>query len=116
MNKCLSLPGITRVWYILRDYLPDDVVYRAVAGIPVSLLEQPISITMKGEAFCDCEACQKARSILKDFGEDFDDVKEKAAGKFEELKAKADEALGDAAEEVKEAAEEAGEAADEIPE
>ena len=55
MNKCLSLPGITRVWYILRDYLPDDVVYRAVAGIPVSLLEQPISITMKGSAICEVE-------------------------------------------------------------
>lgn len=55
MNKCLSLPGITSVWYILRDYLPDDVVYRAVAGIPVTLSEQPISITMKGEAFCEVE-------------------------------------------------------------
>ena len=55
MNKCLSLPGITRVWYILRDYLPNDVVYRAVAGIPVSLLEQPISISMKGSAICEVE-------------------------------------------------------------
>ena len=55
MNKCLSLPGITRVWYIIRDYLPDDVVYRAVAGIPISLLEQPISITMKGSAICEVE-------------------------------------------------------------
>ena len=55
MNKCLSLPGITHIWYILRDYLPNDVVYRAVAGIPVSLLEQPISITMKGSAICEVE-------------------------------------------------------------
>ena len=53
--NCLSLPGITKVWYILRDYLPDDVVYRAVAGIPITLSEQPISITMKGEAFCEVE-------------------------------------------------------------
>lgn len=53
--KCLSLPGITKVWYILRDYLPDDVVYRAVAGIPISFSEQPISITMKGEAICELE-------------------------------------------------------------
>ena len=53
--KCLSLPGITKVWYILRDNLPDDVVYRAVAGIPISFSEQPISITMKGEAFCELE-------------------------------------------------------------
>ena len=55
MNKCVSLPGITHVWYIQRDYLPDDVVYRAVAGIPITLSEQPISITMKGEAFCEVE-------------------------------------------------------------
>ena len=53
--NCLSLPGITKVWYILRDNLPDDVVYRAVAGIPISFSEQPISITMKGEAFCELE-------------------------------------------------------------
>lgn len=55
MNKCVSLPGITHVWYIQRDYLPDDVVYRAVAGIPITLSEQPISITMKGETFCEVE-------------------------------------------------------------
>ena len=55
MNKCLSLPGITHIWYILRDYLPNDVVYRAVAGIPVSLSEQPISISMKGSAICEVE-------------------------------------------------------------
>ena len=55
MNKCVSLPGITHVWYIQRDYLPDDVVYRAVAGIPITLSEQPIIITMKGEAFCEVE-------------------------------------------------------------
>lgn len=55
MNKCLSLPGIQNVWYILRDNLPDDVVYKAVAGIPVSLQTGPISITMKGEAICEVE-------------------------------------------------------------
>ena len=53
--KCLSLPGIKHVWYVLREFLPDDVVYRAVAGIPVSLQEQPISITLKGNAFCEVE-------------------------------------------------------------
>ncbi len=53
--KCLSLPGITKAWYIQRDYLPDDVVYRSVAGIPVTLQEQPISINLKGEAICEVE-------------------------------------------------------------
>ena len=53
--KCLSLPGIQHVWYISRDYLPDDVIYRSVVGMSVSLMEQPISINMKGEAVCEVE-------------------------------------------------------------
>lgn len=68
----------------------------------------------KGEEFCDCEACRKARSILKDFGEDFDDVKEKATEKFEELKAKAEEAAGDAADKAEEVAENAEAAVEEV--
>ena len=55
MNKCLSLPGITRVWHILRDYLPDDVVYRAVAGIPISFAGQPTEVNLKGRAICEVE-------------------------------------------------------------
>ena len=53
--KCLSLLGIQYVWYISRDYLPDDVIYRSVVGMSVSLMEQPISINMKGEAVCEVE-------------------------------------------------------------
>ena len=53
--KCLSLPGITKVWYILRNYLPDDVIYRAVAGIPISLQATPVNVSMKGEALCEVE-------------------------------------------------------------
>ena len=65
MSKCLSLPGIQQVWYILRDYLPDDVVYRSVAGIPISLQEQPISITMKGEAICEAEQSYDNNSYIE---------------------------------------------------
>jgi len=53
--KCLSLPGIQHLWYISRDYLPDDVIYRSVVGMSITLLEQPISINMKGEAVCEVE-------------------------------------------------------------
>ena len=63
--KCISLPGIIKVWYIQRDYLPDDVIYRAVAGIPVSLLEQPISITMKGNAICEVEQSYDNNSYIE---------------------------------------------------
>jgi hypothetical protein len=65
MSKCLSLPGIQQVWYILRDYLPDDVVYRSVASIPISLQEQPISITMKGEAVCEVERSYDNNSYIE---------------------------------------------------
>ena len=63
--KCLSLPGIQQVWYISRTGLPDDVVYRSVAGIPVSVIEQPISITMKGEAVCEVEQLYDNNSYIE---------------------------------------------------
>ena len=65
MNQCVSLPGIQKVWYILRNYLPDDVVYRSVAGIPVSLQQQPISIPMKGEAVCEVETAFDNNSYIE---------------------------------------------------
>ena len=65
MSKCLSLPGIQQVWHILRDNLPDDVVYRSVAGIPITLQEQPISITMKGEAVCEVEQSYDNNSYIE---------------------------------------------------
>ena len=63
--KCISLPGIQQVWYISRSGLPDDVVYRSVAGIPVSVIEQPISITMKGEAVCEVEQSYDNNSYIE---------------------------------------------------
>ena len=67
MSKCLSLPGIQQVWYILSDHLPDDVVYRSVAGIPIYLREQPISITMKDIEASDYEtAFTMFKSVLAD--------------------------------------------------
>ena len=65
MSKCLSLPGIQQVWYISRNGLPDDVVYRSVAGIPITLQEQPISITMKGEAVCEVEQSYDNNSYIE---------------------------------------------------
>ena len=77
MSSCVSLPGITHVWYIQRDHLPDDVVYRAVAGIPVTLSEQPVSITMKGKAVCEVEQSFDNNSYIEKVKLDFltlDDV------------------------------------------
>ena len=63
--KCLSLPGITNVWYILRDDLPSDVVYRSVAGIPITLEVTPEDITLKGEAVCEVEQSYDNNSYIE---------------------------------------------------
>ena len=65
MSKCLSLPGIQQVWYILRDYLPDDVVYRSVAGIPITLEVEPDEIILKGEAVCEVEQSYDNNSYIE---------------------------------------------------
>ena len=65
MSKCLSLPGIQQVWYILRDYLPEDVVYRSVAGIPISLEVVPDEIALKGEAVCEVEQLYDNNSYIE---------------------------------------------------
>ena len=65
MSKCLSLPGIQQVWYILRDYLPDDVVYRSVAGIPISLEVVPDEIALKVEAVCEVEQLYDNNSYIE---------------------------------------------------
>ena len=55
MNTCHSLPGITLLSYLADDYLPSDICYKAVAGIPVSLSEHTISIPMVDVAVCEVE-------------------------------------------------------------
>ena len=65
MKTCLSLPGITKVWCISRDYLPDDVVYRAVAGIPITLQGDPTEIGMKGAAACEVEQSYDNNSYIE---------------------------------------------------
>ena len=65
MSKCLSLPGIQQVWYISRSGLPDDVVYRSVAGIPISLEVVPDEIALKGEAVCEVEQSYNNNSYIE---------------------------------------------------
>ena len=63
--KCISLPGILKVWYIGRDDLPDDVVYRAVAGIPISLEVEPTEIKLSGQAACEVEQSYDNNSYIE---------------------------------------------------
>ena len=65
MKKCLSLPGITKVWYVLCEDLPTDVVYRSVAGIPITLDVDPDEITLKGEAVCEVEKAFDNNSYIE---------------------------------------------------
>lgn len=65
MKKCLSLPGITKVWYVLCEDLPTDVVYRSVAGIPITLDVEPDEITLKGEAVCEVEKAFDNNSYIE---------------------------------------------------
>lgn len=55
MNTCHSLPGITLLSYLADDYLPSDICYKAVAGIPVAITQQPISIPTVDVAVCEVE-------------------------------------------------------------
>ena len=55
MSQCISLPGIKKVWYIPHTNLPDDVIYKAVVEIPITLPTTTTEITLKGEATCEVE-------------------------------------------------------------
>ena len=65
MSKCQSLPGIQKIWYIPCTDLPDDVVYRSVAGIPITLEVEPDVIIMKGEAVCEVEQSYDNNSYIE---------------------------------------------------
>ena len=65
MSKCVSLPGIKKVWYLNRDFLPEDVIYRSVAGMSVALLHAPSSINMTGEAVCEVELMHDNNSYIE---------------------------------------------------
>ena len=77
--------GINSVGDLLETFGADDAKDKFGAEFAEKVKSHAEELKAKGEEFCDCEACRKARAILKDFGED---VKLKA----EELKGEAEEA------------------------
>ena len=92
--------GINSVSELLDTFGADDAKDKFGEEFAEKVKSHAEELKAKGEEFCDCDACRKARSILKDFGED--------------VKAKAEELKGDAAEKAPEAPAEAPE--DEITE
>ena len=55
MSHCISLPGIKNIWYIQHTELPDDVIYKAAVGMPITIPATTTEITLKGEAMCEVE-------------------------------------------------------------
>ena len=92
--------GVSSVGDLLDTFGSKDAAEKFGSDFASKMKSHAEALKDKGEAFCDCDACVKARSILKDFGEDldgkYDEIKEKAADKFEELKDKAEAAMADA--------------------
>ena len=76
MNNCISIPGIRQVSYLTTDNLPDDITYRAVAGIPVSGIDQPISVTLTDEAVCEVEQQNDNNSQIEKLKLTFSTLKE----------------------------------------
>ncbi len=77
--------GINSVGDLIETFGADDAKDKFGEDFAEKMKAHAAELKAKGEEFCDCDACKKARSILKDFGED---VKAKA----EEMKADAEEA------------------------
>ena len=72
--------GINSVGDLIETFGADDAKEKFGEDFTEKMKKHAAELKEKGEAFCDCDACKKARSILKDFGEDVE-------AKFEELKA-----------------------------
>lgn len=72
--------GICSVGDLLDTFGSKDAAEKFGDDFAAKMKEHAEALKEKGEKFCDCDACVKARSILKDLGEDID-------AKVEELKA-----------------------------
>lgn len=64
-KQCLSIPGIRLVGYLGTLYLPHDVTFRAESGVPVKITNQPISISLKGEAVCEMDSKFDHNSMIE---------------------------------------------------
>ena len=80
--------GINSVGDLMDTFGADDAKEKFGDEFAEKMKKHAEELKAKGEKFCDCEACQKARSILKDFGEDVEmkveELKDAAEDKTEE--------------------------------
>ena len=64
--------AIPTVEEITEFFSSDDCIKKFGKEAADKIKEHAEELKKSGEKFCDCEACQKAKSILKDFGEKLD--------------------------------------------
>ncbi|MBR2540503.1 MAG: hypothetical protein IKE85_06720 [Mogibacterium sp.] len=80
--------GICSVGDLINTFGADDAAEKFGDDFATKMKAHAEELKEKGEAFCDCDACKKARSILKDFGEDieaaFDKVEDAVEDKFKD--------------------------------
>ena len=71
--------GINTVDDLLETFGSEDAKEKFGEEFAAKMKAHAEELKAAGEKFCDCDACVKARAILKDFGEDldaiFDDIK-----------------------------------------
>ena len=79
--------GICTVGDLVETFGSKDAVDKFGEDFVETMKKHTAELKEKGEEFCDCEACRKAREILKDFGEDI----EKAFEKKEDAEEKKEE-------------------------
>ena len=66
--------GICTVGDLLDTFGDKDAADKFGEEFATKMKEHANALKEKGEQFCDCDACKKARSILKDFGEDIEEA------------------------------------------
>lgn len=71
--------GINTVGDLIETFGAKDAADKFGSEMAERVKTHAEELKEKGEQFCDCEACRKARSILKDFGEDIEEKAEDAA-------------------------------------
>ncbi len=65
MKQCVSYPGITKVAYTDISNLPDDVVYRAVAGIPITVSGETVKVCLADVPIAEVERDEDHNSYME---------------------------------------------------
>ena len=76
--------GICSVGDLIETFGAKEAAEKFGDEFTAKMKEHAEALKEKGEKFCDCDACKKARSILKDFGEDLEEKIDELADKVDD--------------------------------